>query len=301
MKLVGLYGPSGSGKSHVADRIAREIGAGWVIDDGLLIRHGRIVAGHSAKFEKTRMQAVKRAIFDEMGHRAEVRRALDEISPDSTLLILGTSQKMIRRICASLDLGEEVQWMHVNSVVDEDAMAFAQNLRNSGLHAIPILEAKVEQTRIRQVLSKIRWNQNESDVSSLENESQRSYHNPYGGARTIVNPLFTEGMIYVHPRAIRQSILELVNHEGHPFVVDKLTVNIEDMPCVSLRLKVLWGVHIERAATKLESDVRAYLRSFLGLSVVRVDLSVTTVLLPKGTVPSVEQALRALPVDERTP
>jgi hypothetical protein len=43
--------------------VAEQINADSIIDDGLLIVDGRIVAGISAKREATRVAAVKRAIM----------------------------------------------------------------------------------------------------------------------------------------------------------------------------------------------------------------------------------------------
>ena len=63
MKVISLIGPSGTGKSHRATWVAQEEDADAIIDDGLLIQNGKIMAGSSAKKEDSRIKAVKRAIF----------------------------------------------------------------------------------------------------------------------------------------------------------------------------------------------------------------------------------------------
>ena len=63
MEVIALVGPSGTGKSHRALLVAHNNQADAIIDDGLLIKNGKIIAGKSAKREQNKVLAVKRAIF----------------------------------------------------------------------------------------------------------------------------------------------------------------------------------------------------------------------------------------------
>ena len=65
MEVVAFVGPSGTGKSHRAIGVAHNNNCDAIIDDGLLIKGTKILAGTSAKNETNRIQAVKRAIFTE--------------------------------------------------------------------------------------------------------------------------------------------------------------------------------------------------------------------------------------------
>lgn len=328
MKLFGLYGESGTGKSHIAERIGLEIGASLIIDDGLLVSHGRVLAGHSAKFEATRMGAVKRAIFADLGHRAEVRHALQQAPAASVMLVLGTSQRMIRLICESLGLTGEISWIPIETVVGEEEMSLAQNLRNYGMHAIPIVEATVEETRLRHLLERIRVRMLRHDDSSDGGRASRSRRpdatvagssqpgpattdhlgTDHSGtdraaaghkarrrltanaahAPTVVNPLFAGGAVYIHPRAIRQSILQLVRAEHHPFQVTRVSIDIGQYPKVLLRVKVPLGVPIPPAAERLIASVRQYLQTYLGLSIVQLELQVSSVVIPAKQKPDKE-------------
>ena len=49
MKIVSFTGKSGTGKSYQATALAQRRGFDAIIDDGLLIYKGQIVAGTSAK------------------------------------------------------------------------------------------------------------------------------------------------------------------------------------------------------------------------------------------------------------
>ena len=103
MDVIALVGPSGTGKSHRALIVAHKYDADVIIDDGILIKEGKILAGRSAKHEKSRIMAVRRAIFILPGHAAEVRTALEQAAP-RRVLIIGTSENMAHKIAKILKL-----------------------------------------------------------------------------------------------------------------------------------------------------------------------------------------------------
>ena len=83
--IYALVGESGTGKSYHAKLVAQKYGLTALIDDGLLIKNGKIIAGSSAKKEKSRIMAVRRAIFILPGHAAEAREALEREAPNIPL------------------------------------------------------------------------------------------------------------------------------------------------------------------------------------------------------------------------
>ena len=48
MKVIAFVGPSGTGKSYRSVMVSQKYGADAIIDDGLLISHGKVIAGTSA-------------------------------------------------------------------------------------------------------------------------------------------------------------------------------------------------------------------------------------------------------------
>ena len=76
--IIAFVGQSGTGKSTRAIAVARQNSIDYLIDDGLLIKDGKIIAGSSAKKEKSRIMAVRRAIFILPGHAEEAREALKQ-------------------------------------------------------------------------------------------------------------------------------------------------------------------------------------------------------------------------------
>ena len=119
--VIALVGPSGTGKSHKALRVAHSNQADAIIDDGLLIKDGKIIAGTSAKKEMNKVLAVKRAIFVLPGHAKEVREAIEESKP-KRILILGTSENMTQRIAKALKLPEISKYVYIEDISSKEEM-----------------------------------------------------------------------------------------------------------------------------------------------------------------------------------
>ena len=115
MEVVALIGPPGTGKSDRALVVAYENHASCIIDDGILIYRNRLVAGASAKKEASKVAAVRRAIFQDPKQVQDVKTALARIRPER-ILVLGTSDRMVIRITAALDLPEPTKYVHIDPV-----------------------------------------------------------------------------------------------------------------------------------------------------------------------------------------
>ena len=94
MNVIGLSGKSGTGKSYVATELCKKLGIDAIIDDGLLIAEGKILAGESAKKQSTRIGAVRTAVFQKEENAREVMLAIERLRP-AQIMILGTTDEMI--------------------------------------------------------------------------------------------------------------------------------------------------------------------------------------------------------------
>jgi len=138
MEVVALIGPSGTGKSHRAIIVAHDQNVDGIIDDGLLIKDGKIIAGRSAKKESSKIRAVKRAIFMEPDHAREVREGIGAIAPQR-LLILGTSLNMVNKIIEALALPPVTKVIHIEEIASRQEIAKARESRaKEGKHIIPV-------------------------------------------------------------------------------------------------------------------------------------------------------------------
>lgn len=138
MFVYALVGPSGTGKSHRALGVARQHQIKYIIDDGLLICGGAVVAGKSAKKESTRIGSVKTAVFTNDDHAFEVSQALKK-DPEAKLLILGTSDNMVIKIAQRLGFPGVDEIIRIENISSPAEIQQALNTRRSqGKHVIPV-------------------------------------------------------------------------------------------------------------------------------------------------------------------
>lgn len=154
MEIYSLSGPSGTGKSTSALEFAHEHNIDGIIDDGLLIVNGEKRAGVSAKFEKNTIKAVRRAIFHEDCHREAVLEALKEADIHS-LLIIGTSDKMTKRIAERLGVGSILHYHYITDIRTSQEIQLARFIRETqGKHVMPIPVMQVEQNFFKRFIQK---------------------------------------------------------------------------------------------------------------------------------------------------
>lgn len=138
MEIYALVGPSGTGKSHRAPWVAKDYNIEYIIDDGLLIKGSNIIAGKSAKKEKTKVGSVKTAVFTNDDHAFEVSHAL-KIRNVQKLLILGTSDGMVKKIAQRLGYSGVDHTIYITDIASKEEIQLALHTRrNQGKHEIPV-------------------------------------------------------------------------------------------------------------------------------------------------------------------
>ncbi|MGM0379294.1 MAG: Asp23/Gls24 family envelope stress response protein [Bacillota bacterium] len=156
MKVYALVGESGTGKSYKALNIAHKHNISVVIDDGLLIDENRLIGGKSAKREDTTIGAVKRAIFHYKDHRKEISKKIKKLNKDS-ILIIGTSDRMARKIAKNLDLGDVDEYIYISDISTKKEMEIAYDHRfNKGKHIIPLPSLELKRHFSGYLLNRIR-------------------------------------------------------------------------------------------------------------------------------------------------
>lgn len=194
MEIVALVGASGTGKSQRAVVFASELGTPYIIDDGLFIKDGQILAGRSAKAEATKVGAVKRAIFLHSDHQAEVKRVIEREAPQR-LLVLATSNAMVLRITEALDLPRPTSWLTIQDVVTKSEIEAALMRRKRyGQHVIPVPTLEVRKTFTGYVINPLRLLYRGGRVRS-----------PMMIEKSLVRPPFSSlGKVFISDRVIMQ-------------------------------------------------------------------------------------------------
>ena len=108
-----------------------------IVDDGLFIVSGKIVAGTSAKKQRTKIRAIKTAIFEDEEQSLEVRKAIAKVKPKS-ILVIGTSDRMVDIISGRLQLPPVKEYVHIEDITTDAQRTKAQEMRDrNGMHVIP--------------------------------------------------------------------------------------------------------------------------------------------------------------------
>lgn len=253
MKVTGLSGKSGTGKSYVSIELSARIGADAIIDDGLFIAGGVIVAGISAKKQKTKMGAVKTAVFKDDEHAESVREAIRQSAPEH-VLILGTSDNMIYYIAERLGLPAPGEIIHIEDITTEKDREKARFRRNSeGMHTIPVPTMQVKK-----------------QFSGYFIDPKRAFKSEKSGEKkkkTVIRPTYSYlGAYTISDRVIEQIVEHVVSiTPGCSELLFASSTNAEDGMYIRAIINVQRGFKVRQAAELLQKRVSlavAYMTSF---------------------------------------
>lgn len=270
-KIFALVGPSGSGKSHRASFVAMDRGVETIIDDGLLIHRGRIIAGHSAKREATRVAAVKRAIFDDPAHRQQMRDGLATIDAWG-ILILGTSQHMVEVICQALGLDQvPIEWISISDVSNDDERRIAQWIRShEGKHVIPAPTMEVKKSFSGYLVDPLRF------ISRKKGHSMEV-------EKSIVRPTFSSlGRFYISDTVLKALVVYGARQVEH--IVRASHVMVQSSPdgvTVHLDVTIEGAEAVFPRLRQVQKSVRAPIETMTSLNVLAVKVVARHIVWPK--------------------
>ncbi|WP_027399492.1 Asp23/Gls24 family envelope stress response protein [Anaerovorax odorimutans] len=263
MKVYGLVGKSGTGKSYQAMNLCKKKNIECIIDDGLFIFGNRILAGISAKRQDTKIAAIKTALFTNEEHRASVTNKIKEIKPKS-ILIIGTSEKMIYKIVKQLDLepiGEMISIEHITTEVERE---IARKQRQElGKHVIPVPTFQIKH-----------------DFSGYFVDPLRIFRSLGGRAsyseKSVVRPTFS----YLGEYIISDKVIsDIVTYIGNTIngIYSIIRVSVESKPegiRITILIIVKYGAKVIEVAKKLQSEVAMQVENMTAFNIKGVDIEV---------------------------
>ena len=278
MDVIALVGPSGTGKSHRALWVAQKNGADAIIDDGILIKDGKVIGGYSAKKEKNRIMAVRRAIFVLPGHASDVRRAIAESQP-RRILILGTSENMVQKIAKALKIGPVSKIIRIEDIASKKDMELAQYHRlRRGEHIIPVPTIELKPHFSGYLIDPIK-----SFFKTSSSKRRRL------GERSIVRPVFSYyGKLVIDDSVIKSIVhivaekLEEVYRVGTTHV--KHIVNGDDDLGIMVTIEIVfaYGHVITEAMAELRSRLQTAIEHMTGMVVHEIDILVKSLHVDKA-------------------
>lgn len=270
MDVVALVGPSGTGKSHRALKIAHDEGADAIIDDGILIKDGKILAGHSAKTELSKIMAVRRAIFVLPGHADEVKEAIAASHPHR-ILILGTSENMVHKITKILKLPAIEKIIRIEDIATRAEMKEARDMRlKEGKHIVPVptIELKPHFSGFL--------------IDPLQSFFKRSATNRRRlGEKSIVRPVFSYyGKLVIDDSAIKSIVSKVVKAKEFVKKIARITVKHEKEGNTGLSINcevvLSYGNHLPSILRDTQTRVRESVEFMTGMAVREINIKVKT-------------------------
>ena len=263
MKVTGFSGKSGSGKSYISSELCGRLGIDAMIDDGLLISRGNILAGISAKKQDTRMGAVKTALFTSEEHRVAVRDALRELSPGA-LMVIGTSDKMVGIICERLEIPQPSEYIHIEDVSSADQIERASKMRSeAGTHIIPAPTMQVRKQFSGYFLD---------PKKSFRKDGQEEQH----GEKTVVRPTYSYmGDFEISEKVISDIVLICASGiSGITDVVWTASTNADEGMYIRTIIRCAWPCAVKTAALTLQRKICDAVSAMTAFNILGIEIEV---------------------------
>lgn len=269
VKVYSLTGRSGTGKSYQAISICKALRIDAIIDDGLFIYKNRVEAGHSAKREKTKVGAIKAAVFVRPEHRKEVRDRIHEINPKS-ILVLGTSEEMADKICEMLELPEVSRRIHIEDITTEAERETARKQRDiQGKHVIPAAAPQLKRDFAGYFFNPMKILRESRFFTGSGNTSEK----------TVVRPTFSYlGEFFISDNVITDIAHCVAEDCGCIAKVRKVYENAAtDALCISVSVDYQAGGNILSQVAEFQSKLAEAVEEMTAFIVEKVDVEILSI------------------------
>ena len=273
IKVYAFVGPSGTGKSYRAQMVAGEKNIKYIIDDGLLINESQVVAGESAKKASTKVATVKKALFYNEKERDVIIKALKKLNPES-ILILGTSDGMVKKIAANLGLPEITETIYITEVATEEEMKRAKRVRmTEGKHVIPVPTFEIKKDFSGFLLDPLQ-------IFKSKGKGQK----PYIAEKSIIRPTFSYlGNFTISDVVFRQILIYLAS-EAKPIhkILKTRVENYGEGVKLHMEVTMMYGFNIVTGLNEFKARARKEIENLTAMNVVELEVIAKHIYVPEG-------------------
>ena len=272
IKVYAFVGPSGTGKSYRAQMVASEKNIKFIIDDGLLIMDNKVIAGESAKKAPTKVGTVKHALFYEEEEREQITKALKKYRPQS-ILILGTSDGMVKKIAANLGLPEISETIYITDVATKQEMETARRIRvTEGKHVIPVPTFEIKKDFSGYLLDPLQ-------IFKSKGKGKK----PYISEKSIIRPTFSYlGKFTISDLVFRQ-ILEYIAVQT-PAIYKILKTRVEnygDGAKIYMEVTIMYGYNVVDGLKSFKDKAKKEIEKLTAMNVVELDVVAKNIYVPE--------------------
>jgi adenylate kinase family enzyme len=266
-KVFALVGESGTGKSFRAKLVAQKYGIDLIIDDGLLIKDNRILAGHSAKKEKSFLTAVKVALFDEKDHRDEVARRLKS-EKFKRILVLGTSEKMVNKIAVRLQLHAPSKIIKIEDIASQEEIDKAIRTRRiEGKHVIPVPSIEIKRNYPGIFYEAIKIFKKRTAPAGIGPV-------PIMHEKSVVRPEYSKhGKVIISETALSQMVIHCVDEYNQEIRIKKIMVKDDIMGYrLVITIDVPYGIQLGGNIHELQQYIIENIERYTGILIEEINI-----------------------------
>ena len=271
IKVYAFVGPSGTGKSYRAQMVASEKNIHFIIDDGLLIKDNEVIAGESAKKAPTKIETVKHALFYREEEKQEIIKALKKYKPES-ILILGTSDGMVKKIAENLGLPEISETIYITDVATKQEMETARRIRvTEGKHVIPVPTFEIKKDFSGYLLDPLQ-------IFKSKGKGQK----PYISEKSIIRPTFSYmGKFTISDTVFRQILEFLASKTPGIYKILKTRVeNYGEGVKLYMEVTVVYGTNVVKDIKNFKEKARKEIEKLTAMNVVELDVVAKNIYVP---------------------
>ena len=279
MKVVSFTGKSGTGKSFQATALAQSRGFDAIIDDGLLIYKGRIVAGSSAKKCASKAAAMRTALFNYEDHREAVKEAIRQYAPEA-LMIIGTSDRMTDIVAGQLGIGPIEERIYIEDVTTEEEREIAKHFRvDEGEHVIPAPVGQLRRDFAGYFMDPIKHFIDRARGNALHPGNRRE-EDDGPNDRTVVRPTFSySGSFTISEQVIRDIIrISAEKYESHLAVVDRMNNGKQTNMSVTIDVMAVRDPDSVDMCIALQKDVFTALAEMTAFTIESVNVRIRDIV-----------------------
>ena len=272
IKVYAFVGPSGTGKSYRAQMVASEKNIEYIIDDGLLISNNKVIAGESAKKAPTKIETVKHALFYTENEKREIITALKKYKPQS-ILILGTSDGMVQKIAANLELPEISETIYITDVATQQEMETARRIRvTEGKHVIPVPTFEIKKDFSGFLLDPLQ-------IFKSKGKGQK----PYVSVNSIIRPTFSYmGNFTISDTVFRQIVEYISSKTPAIYKVLKTRVdNVGEGTSIYMEVTIVYGFNVVQGLKDFKEKAKKEIEKLTAMTVVEIDVVAKSIFIPK--------------------
>lgn len=265
----------GTGKSYRAQKIAYDNNIETIIDDGLLIKGSRVIEGVSAKTAKTKVQTVKAALFSTEKEQERIRNSIKKERVKS-ILILGTSDEMVKRIQENLKLPKIEKTIYIQDVSTKEEMEEAVRIRRTeGKHIVPVPTFEIKKDFSGILLDPFRI------LSRGRKKNKKNKKENAGVERSVIRPAFSYFGKYTIKDKVFKDIIRLVCDrikgitEISTIRIDKAQ-NSNDIE-ISMNMEIAYGYNIEEMAEEMKKQAKKELEYMTSVNISMVNVKIVKI------------------------